>query len=215
MANLKSDTTSQDNKKDSLQEAIENYIKKGFGSMNKNDFEVYIFAQLLKNKYNNPEKHNDHFISRDLRIPETKVKRLRYEADLKYNYNRDFKKEFYDILQNRVYKIGDNNTIQFSIKDKSLRLYLEDILEKEYSFADSSFNSDIVKLKASDFIIILSSFEDKDIIIEYIKKSINKSEEYFSEDKKEIAIKGINAIIDDLAIKFGLKNIADFLRKYI
>lgn len=198
-----------------LSEAIKEYIKeKGFGSMNKNDFEVYIFNECI----NNIEKYvgkSDYELSIMLRIPKLKVKRLRYEADLKYNANKDFKKQFYNLLNNRVYKIGDNQTIQFLIKDKSLRLYLEDLLDQFGSFADSSFNSDIVKLKASDFLTILSVFEDKDDIIKYIKNKIENSEEKFHEDGKDIAIEGFNALIDDLAIKFDIPNLVSFLRKHV
>ena len=75
-------------------EFLTTYLKKGFGSMTKNDLEVWVFNELLKD----PEKTNysDYDFSIELRIPQTKVKRLRYEAGLVYNtknaeeYNKEF-----------------------------------------------------------------------------------------------------------------------------
>ena len=70
-----------------MYQVIESYInKRGFGSMNKNDFEVYIFSWLVLN-HKDYQTASDNEISRMLKIPESKVKRLRYEAELKYGSN--------------------------------------------------------------------------------------------------------------------------------
>ena len=65
-----------------LKKFIDRYIERGFGSMNKNDFEVEIFHYLLQTNYF--ESTKDYEISRQLRIPQSKVKRLKYESELKY-----------------------------------------------------------------------------------------------------------------------------------
>ena len=108
-------------KQNELKNAIEKYLKRGFGSMNKNDFEVFIFNELLKDKYNNV---SDNKISRELKIPTTKVKRLRYEADLMYPKEEDYyKNEFYSVLIGNSYKTLKPNKIHFCVKNKTLRLY--------------------------------------------------------------------------------------------
>lgn len=71
---------------DDLKTVINKYLTRGFGSMNKNEFEVWIFHYLLSNRFIN---ENNYDISIQLRIPETKVKRLRYEAELKYGDPKD------------------------------------------------------------------------------------------------------------------------------
>lgn len=53
--------------------------------MNKNDFEVYIFNQIITDP--NYAGKNDYELSIELAIPQTKVKRLRYESNLKYGRN--------------------------------------------------------------------------------------------------------------------------------
>lgn len=152
---------------------VQDYLKKGFGSMNKNDFEVWIFHYLLENGY---ASKSDNQISRELKIPESKVKRLRYEADLVYPKNEEsFKKEFYEVLKSRVYKQVGDNKIQFVIRDKNLRLYLNDKLESFGSFADSSFNADIVTITAQDLLLLISDFEGKKTIIQQVQQNINIS----------------------------------------
>ena len=63
-----------------LEKALDVYLNRGFGSMNKNDFEVFIFSQLLDKRFLG---YNDYKISIELKIPISKIKRLRYEASLK------------------------------------------------------------------------------------------------------------------------------------
>ena len=56
--------------------------------MNKNDFEVYIFNQIITDP--NYAGKNDYELSTELAIPQAKVKRLRYESNLKYGRNKGF-----------------------------------------------------------------------------------------------------------------------------
>ena len=58
-----------------LQEFISKYLERGFGSMNKNDFEVWIFHYLMNHQLQGKTNYE---VSLFLKIPETKVKRLRY-----------------------------------------------------------------------------------------------------------------------------------------
>lgn len=147
---------------------IESYCSNRFGSMTKNDFEVLIFKALLEDGLKN--KSNYH-ISRILHIPESKVKRLKYEADLKYTKSSEYEdekfKELDSILKKSVWK-GSTAKIQLSIEDLSLRKFLDHILKTHYSFSDSSFNSEIVTISSSDLELIFSSYEDgKKVIDEF------------------------------------------------
>lgn len=180
-----------------LDQAIEKYLERGFGSMNKNDFEVYVFNHLVGSSM---QGLSDNAISRRLRIPESKVKRLRYEADLNYQQDsdEDYKARFYDVLKNRVYKSDASGRIQFSIKDKALRLYLEDRLESMGRFADSSFNSNIVTLTASDLMALLAEFEGKQEVVEYIKRSLKENDEGLPQTAKEKCMDGMEALVRDL-----------------
>lgn len=150
---------------------IQNCVDR-FGSMNKNDYEVALFHLMLENGYS---EKSDYAISKELQIPETKVKRLRYEANLAYPKSDDeIKQEFYSLLQTRSYKLTHDGKIQFAVNDKMLRLYLNDMLNENGSFYDSSFNTSIVTISAADLLILLSCFEKKDEIIKHVKEEVKK-----------------------------------------
>lgn len=52
-----------------LDKTIQQYLDRGFGSMNKNDFEVWIFNYLLQTKL---KGKGNYAISIELRMPESK-----------------------------------------------------------------------------------------------------------------------------------------------
>mgnify|MGYP003296971562 CR=1 FL=1 len=77
-----------------MDSVINESLRRGFGSMTKNDYEVFIFNELLKTS--DYEGKSDFEISIKLKIPQSKVKRLRYEAALRNGgfEENDMKNEF-------------------------------------------------------------------------------------------------------------------------
>lgn len=179
-----------------------------FGSMNKNDYEVALFHLLLENGYSDK---SDHFMSKLLQIPESKVKRLRYEVNLVYPKTDDeYKKEFYYLLNRQSYKMTHDNKIQFAVNDKMLRLYLIDMLDEVGSFSDSSFNSNIVTISASDLIILLSIFENKKKAIQHVKDEIAKNGMLLPKNFSENAKEAFYAVVTDLG-----NRISEHVTKFI
>ncbi|MBR4336769.1 MAG: hypothetical protein IKP91_00810 [Bacteroidaceae bacterium] len=145
--------TQQQNK--TLYDVIKEYVKRGFGSMNKNDFEVWIFNYLLHGDLLGKSNYD---ISVELRMPESKVKRLRYEASLKYGNPTDtsqYNEAFKSLLGNVNLKKGSNNIVQFAVEDTQLRHYLDSILKKKGRFADTSFNTEVVSITLDDLAMLL------------------------------------------------------------
>ena len=107
----------------SMDALIEKYIERGFGSMNKNDFEVAIFNEWMKSEGHGKSNYE---ISLALRIPETKVKRLKYESELKYGDNKDemLKTRLETLLQNANFK-AEGKKLVFLIDNQMLRSYLD------------------------------------------------------------------------------------------
>ena len=137
-----------------LDKAIDAYLNRGFGSMNKNDFGVWIFSHLLKTKL---AGLSNYAISVKLKLPEAKVKRLKYEATLKYGATEDkqaYAKQFEAILKNAKFKKG-GEAIQLVIEDIQLRKYLDSLLKEDGRFSDSSFNSEIATIEIDDFKALL------------------------------------------------------------
>ena len=162
-----------------MEDFIKDYLSHGFGTMTKNDFEVYIFHWLINNHDDYKDK-SDYEVSVNLRIPISKVKRLRYEANLKYPTLNDdtAKKSITGLLKKCKYRNTKEGGISFVISDKLLREYLQNYLNRQGRFFDSSFNSNIVSIAPADFIFILDNFllndDDKKSILKDAKASLSE-----------------------------------------
>lgn len=156
--------------------------------MNKNDFEVAIFNEWMKTEGRDKSNYE---ISLNLRIPETKVKRLKYEAELRYGDNKDeiLKSRLETLLQNANFK-AEGKKLVFLIDNQMLRNYLDGKLKAKGCFSDRSFNSDIVSVNAKDFITLLK--DDLKMSDDVIKKANNKS--------LEEALKGFGKTIVDWSL---------------
>ena len=181
-----------------------------FGSLNKNDYEVALFHLLLMNGY---ADKSDHFMSKMLQIPESKVKRLRYESYLVYpKTDKELKEEFYALLKGRSYKMTNDNKIQFAVNDKMLRLYLNDKLDEVGSFSDSSFNSNIVTISPMDMMILLFDFEKKLDVLDRVKEETRKHgmllPKNLSEKSKELFV----AVLKDIGSHVS-KHVTDYIEK--
>lgn len=179
----------------SLDRAIEEYISRGFGSMNKSDFELYIFNRW----YQQHNSYSDYEISRELRITESKVKKLKYEAALKYTTEGDeerLNKKIEELLHHVQYR-KQSEKLSFLVRDKYLRDYIAFVLEKDGRYTDSSFNSNIVSLYIDDFVHLLdttTSKETKNKILQLAKER-SAIEPNFPKDYKEILWNGTRTLV--------------------
>lgn len=185
----------------SLQNFIDWYCNEnGFGSMNKNDFEVFIFNEWFK-KHSNL---SDYAISRQLRIPESKVKRLKYEAAIVFSTAQDknqLEDEFITDLQKAKYK-NEDGKLRFLVHNKLVRQYINDILENDGRFLDSSLTSSTVSMSVEDFSYVMDQLRpetiDKKKVMEAAKKMYNKEEGFdktFPEILKEVLVEQSKSII--------------------
>ena len=192
---------------------IQAYLDRGFGSMTKNDFEVMIFAELLQTSLRGM---SDYQISCDLRIPESKVKRLRYEASLKYNIlsEDDYRLMFKEIAQNAIIK---DEKIILSIEDISLRKFINFKLKKNGKFSDTSFNSEIVVIRSKDFAELLKELYYTQRELKQINDKIDKINESLSKKItfKDVISVFINASVAHLGerlIDIGADSILKFIQ---
>ena len=168
-----------------LSGAISQYLNKGFGSMNKNDFEVFIFDWLIEHNFSN---QNDYQLSIALRLPISKIKRLRYESSLRYPKQIDYKYLFVLAMKGARY---EKDHIVFSIENISMRQYLRNLLMQRGNFYDSSFNSDIVKVSEKDFLCLLEDICLGDSEKKAITTTINKNSD---KDVPHMIVKAVAAI---------------------
>ena len=148
---------------------IQQYLNRGWGCMNKNDFEVYIFNQIITDP--NYAGKNDYELSIELAIPQTKVKRLRYESNLKYGRNNAevYNQQFREVLMNaKPQAINNGKAVKFCMEDKGLYLYIDNLLKKDGRFGDRSFNSELMVISMEDLAYLL----EKTILTESEKQAI-------------------------------------------
>lgn len=182
-----------------IENVLEQYLNRGFGSMNKNDFEVWIFSQLIQGRLRGMSNYD---ISIFLKIPETKVKRLKYEASLKYlDQDEEAKKDRLAQCIEKVHFKKDGNSIQFVVEDIFLRKFLDALLKRQNRFSDSSFNSEIVTLSNEDFGVLLDIIRPKNMedILQRAQQKKNKA----------LTLRGLFNLFVDSAVKAaGEKTVA-------
>ena len=175
----------------SLNELIDSYLEKGFGSMNKNDFEVAIFNYLIteRSKYRGK---NNYELSILLRIPETKVKRLRYEAALKNGSNDEetLKRRVVELLGNVIIR-EDGKKIIFQVEDVLLKSYISSILKKHGCSCDGSFSPEIVAINTDDYQYLLKGIYPK-----------NEYEALMKQIRMQKTFKTIGKILHQVAIGY-------------
>ncbi len=170
--------------------------------MTKNDLEVWVFNQLLQDP--NKQNYSDYDFSIELRIPQTKVKRLRYEATLVYQQKtaEEYNQTFLQLLQKAKIKSPNSDVIQFSMEDKGLYLYVDNILKKEGRFSDRSHNNEIMQISKEDLVHLLTNcLIPKDEQEEILRKCEEKTSQKIK--FSDFATKMIDKFIEGFATAAG------------
>ena len=187
-----------------------------FGTMQKTDYESVLFYVLMLNGFGDK---TDFELSRLLKISEARVRNLRYKCSLEYPIDEDYDKQLRNILAKATCK-WDGKRIQFSIPDKMLRLYTNNLLEADGNFTDSSFNSSIVSLTPMDMVDLMrklcgeESNQHYEEIRKLVRNSTNRSLKEFPKSKSEVIRDGAIAFVKDVADKVAPR-FTDILGDYI
>jgi len=183
-----------------MQKLLDYYLNRGFGSMTKNDFEVYIFNHLLHTQL---KGESDYAISVFLKIPESKVKRLRYESELKFGEldGQHYSKQFMGLLAKAILRPNHDKQVYFSVENVALRKFISAKLKEGGRFLDSSFNSELVVIHVDDLAYLITQCtedaEKKDILDQLnlqVSKNKDENNKLFEKEIKE----GIVIKIDHL-----------------
>lgn len=150
-------------------EFIRIYLQNGFGMMTKGELEILIFHLLRRDVFSD---HQSIFeISRTLHLPETKVRKLIYEADLRYGnisdtYVRD---KFFACLNSANFQTN-NNKIEFPLEDKLVRSAIDDKLRSMGYFSDTSYNRDVFSIHIEAFVALIDVYYPASTKNEVLKK---------------------------------------------
>lgn len=143
-------------------EFLQEYLSNGFGVMSKHEIDILVMNLLMK--YGNLGENSNHDLSLLFRIPESTIKRLRYEARLRYQPDANYlRNAFIRVLDKAEFELDRINTgnvenakLVFAMEDNYLRYEIQGRLKAKGMYADSSFNSEIVKIGFKPMILVIS-----------------------------------------------------------
>lgn len=145
-------------------EFLDSYLKFGLGSMPKSDIDALVMSLLDKHGYGGSgplAPLSNQTVSERLRTPVSKVKKLRYEAALKFGGRVE------DQAQARLLAALANATLEAD--GKKICLIIEDALAKNWlqgqlkihqQIFDHPFNTEIVRVSPEGLFAVLESLFD-------------------------------------------------------
>jgi hypothetical protein len=148
-------------------EFLDAYLKLGLGSMTKSDMDALVMWLLDRHGLNGSgplSVLSNQTISERLRTPVAKVKKLRYEAALKFGVFTSVE----DLAKTRL--LHSLSTATFEPDKDKICLIIEDALVKHWlqgqlkingQIFDHPFNTEIVRVSSDAFFNVLSSIFDK------------------------------------------------------
>jgi len=187
---------------------LQEYLSRGFGSLSKREIDILVMNLLVK--YADLDNVNNFDLSLKLKLTESKIRNLKYEANLKYRENTEeyIKKSFFILLKKA--RLTKNKTINIAIEDNFLRNAIKAKVKESGSYTDSSFNSEIVKIEIDDFVYLLDCFytdAEKIIIIDEINQLLSKNNIDFKDLFKlflEEAVKSSGSEIGKQGVLLGI-----------
>jgi len=146
-------------------EFLKNYLKLGLGSMPKSDIDALVMHLLDtygENESGPLANYSNQTVSERLKTPVNKIKKLRYDAALKFGGRIE------DQAMGRLLAaLGkatlepDGEKICLIIEDSLAKNWLQGQLKNNQIIFDHSFNTEIVKVSTSGLFEVLNSIFDK------------------------------------------------------
>ena len=180
-------------------EFLENYLKFGLGSMPKPDVDALVMSLLDKYGLNGSgplASLGNQTISERLKTPVSKIKKLRYEAALKFGGRVE------DQAQGRLLAALANATLESD--GKKICLIIEDSLAKNWlqgqlkiyqHIFDHPFSTEIIRVSADGLFEVLDSIFDHKQIVAFRVGYERAKKETDADERKKI-FKGV-------AVKFA------------
>lgn len=186
-------------KEDLLTEFFEFYTAPAFGARSKGEIDLKVF-ELLRER---GDIDDDYYkVSRKLKITPTRAKNLILNDKLRRE-SGNYDEKFIDLLKNLKFKISvnSNEIILLYVPDILFREHIKAILKQKGIIWDSSFNSEIVKIRLDDFLdIVYEKLKFKDsLIINWEIEKPKIKEKIFSQ-LKDVCKGMLSVIIEQISL---------------
>lgn len=186
-------------KEDLLTEFFEFYTAPAFGARSKSEIDLKVFELLGKCGYIDDDYYK---VSRKLKITPTREKNLILNDKLRRE-SGNYDEKFIDLLKNLKFKISvnSNEIILLYVPDILFREHIKAILKQKEIIWDSSFNSEIVKIRLDDFLdIVYEKLKFKDsLIINWEIEKPKIKEKIFSQ-LKDVCKGMLSVIIEQISL---------------
>lgn len=158
---------------DFQQKFLENYLQFGLGALPKSDIDalvMYLIDQFGYDSSGPLAGESNQRVSERLRTPVAKIKRLRYEAALKFGGNvEDQAKARLLAALSRASIECEKNRVRLLIEDSLAKHWLQGKLKDERQIFDHPFNSEIVEIEPEGLFRVLESIFGKAAITNFRK----------------------------------------------
>lgn len=165
-------------------EFLRHYLMNGMGSLSKSDVDALVMHLLDKYVHVNGmplQQKSNQALSETLRTPLTKVKRLRYEAGLKFGGRvaEEAERRFLACLSCASLEVTSDKIVLI-IEDALAKHWIQGKIIERGALFDGSFNPDIIKVKPEDFFKVLYA------VLENNKDQVDKFKAQYDSELKEL-----------------------------
>lgn len=180
-------------------EFLHAYLQFGLGSMPKSDIDALVMHLLDKYGYaNSPPlaQYKNQTVSETLRTPVSKIKKLRYDAALKFG-GRVEDQAMARLLAalNDATLEAEGSKICLIIEDSLAKNWLQGQLKNNQLIFEHSFNTEIIKVSAEGLFSVLKLFFDSE--------ELERFEKGFEKSKKAADAEAMRKMFKTYAKKFA------------
>jgi hypothetical protein len=171
------------------QEFLENYLRFGLASMPKSDIDALVMHLIDRYGFNGSGPmgvYSNQTMSEHLKTPVTKIKKLRYDAALKFGGS--IEEQAIGRLLAALSKATiepDGEKICLIIEDSLAKNWLQGQLKIHQQIFDYSFNTEIIKVSASALFQVLANVFDKDELQGFIESYEDLKKKTSADDRKQ------------------------------
>lgn len=193
------------------------YLQLGLGSMPKSDIDALVMHLLDTHGLDGVPlvTYSNQTVSERLKTPVNKIKKLRYEAALKYGGSIE------DQAQGRLLAAlskasleADGEKIGLIIEDTLAKNWLQGQLKIHQHIFDYSFNTEIVKVSADGLFAVLSSVFDENEVATF-KAGYEKAKDKKQHAEKVKAFKSVAKKFAESAARAAGSGVVKVLKSYV
>jgi hypothetical protein len=199
-------------------EFLENYLKFGLGSMPKSDIDALVMhlLDLYGLDGSGPLAiHSNQTVSERLKTPVSKVKKMRYDAALKFGGR--IEDQAMGRLLAALSKASlepDGEKVLLIIEDSLAKNWLQGQLKIHQHIFDHSFNTEIVKVSVAGLFQVLDSVFDAGEIDKF-RKGYDAAKKKKTEEERVAAFKGVAKKFAEGAAKAAGGGVVKVLKAHI